>query len=64
MKLLSYRKKVLNFSIDLIDYDATLKKEFSIFVTHKIFDLIGSIPKIKDNTNRKVQPLNLSLYSD
>ena len=61
---MSHRRKSLNFSVKLIGYDGTLKKEFSTFDPQKIFDLIDSMPMSRDNTEGKVQPLNLSLYSD
>ena len=64
VKLMSYRKKGLNFSIKLIGYDGTLKKEFSTLDPQKIFDLIDAMPMSKDIAEDKVKPLNLSLYSD
>ena len=64
VKLMSHRRKSLNFSVKLIGYDGTLKKEFSTLDPQKIFDLIDSMPMSRDNTEGKVQPLNLSLYSD
>ena len=64
MKLVSHWRKSFSFSVKLIGYDGTLKKELSTFDPQKIFDLIDSMPVSKDNTEGKVQPLNLSLYSD
>ena len=64
VKLMSHRRKSLNFSVKLIGYDGTLKKKFSTLDPQKIFDLIDSMPMSRDNTEGKVQPLNLSLYSD
>ena len=54
VKLMSHRKKVLKFSINLIGYGGTLKKEFSTLDPQKIFDLIGSMPMSKQNTEGKV----------
>ena len=63
-KLMSFRKKSFKFSIKLIGYDGTLKKEYSTLEPHNIFDLIDSMPMSKQNYQRKYEPLNLSLYSD
>ena len=40
---MSFRKKGLKFSIKLIGYDGTLKKEYSTLEAHKIFDLIDAL---------------------
>ena len=61
---MSFRKKGLKFSIKLIGYDGTLKKEYSTLETHKIFDLIDSMPMSKQDYQGKLKPINLSLYSD
>ena len=61
---MSFRKKGTKFSIKLIGYDGTLKKEYSTLEAHKIFDLIDSMPMSKQDYQGKLKPLNLSLYSD
>ena len=61
---MSFRKKGLKFSIKLIDYDGTLKKEYSTLEPNTIFDLIDSMPMSKQDYQGKLKPLNLSLYSD
>ena len=64
VKLMSFRKKGLKFSIKLIGYDGTLKKEYSTLKPHNIFALIDSMPMSKQDYQGKLEPLNLSLYSD
>ena len=64
VKLMSFRKKGLKFSIKLIGYDGTLKKEYVTLEPYNIFDLIDSMPMSKENYQGKLKPLNLSLYSD
>ena len=61
---MSNRKEGLKFSIKLIGYDGNLKKEFDTLVPRDIFDLIDSMPMSKELKSGKIQPLNLSLYSD
>ncbi len=64
VKLISNRKKGLKFSIKLIGYDGTLKKEFDNLVPKDIIELIDLMPMSKDLKSGKIKPLNLSLYSD
>ena len=64
VKLMCFRKKGLKFSIKLIGYDGTLKKEYLTLEPHNIFDLIDAMPMSKENYEGKLKPLNLSLYSD
>ena len=64
VKLMSNRKKGLSFSIKLIGYDGILKKEFDTLVPKDIFELIDSMPMSNELKSVKIQPLNLSLYSD
>ena len=64
VKLVSNRKKRLKFSIELIGYDGTLKKKYNTLVAKDIFELIDSMPASKSLKSSKIQPLNLSLYSD
>jgi hypothetical protein len=64
VKLISNRKKGLKFSIKLIGYDGTLKEEFDTLIPREIFVLIDSMHMSKELKSGKIQPLNLSLYSD
>ena len=64
VKLMSNRKKGLSFSIKLIGYDGILIKEFDTLVPKDIFELIDSMPMSNELKSGKIQPLNLSLYSD
>ena len=64
VKLMSNRKKELRFSIKLIGYDGILKHEFDTLVPKDIFNLIDSMPMSDELKSGKIQPLNLSLYSD
>ena len=64
VKLMSNRKKGLSFSIQLIGFDGTLKKEFDTLVPKDIFELIDSMPMSNELKSGKIKPLNLSLYSD
>ena len=64
VKLMSFRKKGVKFSIKLIGYDGTLKKDYSTLEPHNIFDLIDTMPMSKQSYQRKLKLLNLSLYSD
>ena len=64
LKLMSNRKKGLRFSIKLIGYDGTLKNEFDTLVPKDIFEIIDSMPMSNELKSSKIQPLNLSLYSD
>ena len=64
IKLISNRKKGLKFSIQLIDYDGTIKNEFDTLLPKDIFEFIDTMPMSKKLKSGKIQPLNLSLYSD
>ena len=64
VKLMSNRKKGLNFSIKLIGYDGIVKKEFETLSPKDIFNCIDSMPMSKNLKSGKKQPLNLSLFSD
>ena len=61
---MSFRKKGIKFSIKLIDYDGTLKKEYLNLEPHNIFDFIDTMPMSEQSYQGKLKPLNLSLYSD
>ena len=60
---MSNRKKGLSFSIKLIGYDGTLKKEFDTLVPEDIFELIDSMPMSNELKSNKIEPLNLSVPS-
>ena len=64
VRLISNRKKGLKFSIKLIGYDGTLKKKFDTLEPKGIFGLIDSMLISNELKSGKIQPLNLSLYSD
>ena len=64
VKLMSNRKKGLTFSIKLIGFDGNLKKEFETLMPKDVFELIDSMPLSNRLKSGKIQPLNLSLYSD
>ena len=64
VKLISNRKKGLKFSIKLIGFDGNTKKEFDTLSPKDIFKCIDSMPISKNLKSGKIQPLNLSLYSD
>ena len=61
---MSNRKKGLKFSIKLIGYDGSLKKEFNTLVPRDIFEFIDTMPMSNKLKSSKIQPLNLYLYSD
>ena len=63
IKLVS--KKVKNsFSIDLIGFDGKKKITLKIFDSKKIFKTVDQMPMSKVLINKKIKPLNLSLFSD
>ena len=63
IKLVS-RKTSDDFSIDLFGFDGRKKKTFKTFNSHKIFKAVDRMPITKILNNKKIQPLNLSLFSD
>ena len=63
VKLIS--KKTRNdFSIELFGFDGTKKRTFKNFDIREIFKTIDQMPMSKDLKNKKIKPLNLSLFSD
>ena len=64
VKLMSFRKRGLKFSIKLIGYDGALKKEFDTLVPRDVFELIDTMPMSNELKSGKISPINLSLYSD
>ena len=58
------RKTSNNFSIELFGFDGTKKQTFQNFNSRKIFKIIDKMPMSKVLKNKKIKPLNLSLFSD
>ena len=63
IKLVS-KKTSKNFLIELFGFDGTKKKTFKNFDCHKIFKVIDQMPMSKILKDKKIKPLNLSLFSD
>ena len=63
IKLIS-KKVDNNFSIELYGFDGIKKKSFKIFDSKKIFKIVDKMPISKVFKNKKIKPLNLSLFSD
>ena len=63
VKLIS-KKTSNNFSIELFGFDGTKKQTFQNFNSRKIFKIIDKMPMSKVLKNKKIKPLNLSLFSD
>ena len=58
------KKTSNNFSIELFGFDGTKKQTFQNFNIRKIFKIIDKMPMSKVLKNKKIKPLNLSLFSD
>ena len=63
VKLIS-KKTSNNFSIELFGFDGTKKQTFQNFNSRKIFKIIDKMPMSRVLKNKKIKPLNLSLFSD
>ena len=63
VKMIS-KKTSNNFSIELFGFDGTKKQTFQNFHSQKIFKIIDKMPMSKVLKNKKIKPLNLSLFSD
>ena len=63
VKLIS-KKTSNNFSIELFGFDGSKKQTFQNFNSRKIFKIIDKMPMSKVLKNKKIKPLNLSLFSD
>ena len=63
IKLIS-KKVDNNFSIELFGFDGIKKRSFKSFDSKKIFKIIDKMPMSKVLKNKKIKPLNLSLFSD
>ena len=58
------KKTSKNFSIELFGFDGMKKQTFKNFVSRKIFKKVDQMPMSKILNNKKIKPLNLSLFSD
>ena len=63
VKLIS-KKTSNNFSIELFGFDGTKKQTFQNFDSQKNLKTIDKMPMSKVLKNKKIKPLNLSLFSD
>ena len=63
IKLIS-KKIDNNFSIELFGFDGIKKRSFKSFDSKKIFKIVDKMPMYKVLKNKKIKPLNLSLFSD
>ena len=63
IKLIS-KKTTNSFSIDLFGFDGVKKETFKVFNSRKIFTTVDKMPMSKVLKNKKIKPLNLSLFSD
>ena len=63
VKLIS-KKTSNNFSIELFVFDGLKKQTFQNFDSRKIFKTIDKMQMSKNLKNKKIKPLNLSLFSD
>ena len=63
IKLVS-KKTGKDFSIELFGFDGKKKRKFKNFVSQKIFKTVDQMPMSKIPKDKKIKPLNLSLFSD
>ena len=63
IKLVS-KKTDKDFSIELYGFDGTKKRTFKNFNSRDIFKIIDRMPMSKILKDKKIKPLNLSLFSD
>ena len=63
IKLVS-KKTVKDFLIELYGFDGIKKQTFQNFHSQKILKIIDKLPMSKVLKNKKIKPLNLSLFSD
>ncbi len=63
IKLVS-KKTDKDFSIELYGFDGTKKQTFKNFNSRDIFKMIDRMPMSKILKDKKIKPLNLSLFSD
>ena len=53
-----------DFSVELFGFDGAKKQTFKNFNSRKIFKIIDLMPMSKIFKDKKIKPLNLSLFSD
>ena len=63
IKLVS-KKTDKDFSIELYGFDGTKKQTFKNFNSRDIFKILDRMPMSKIVKDKKIKPLNLSLFSD
>ena len=63
IKLVS-KKTDKDFSIELYGFDGTKKQTFKNFNSRDIFKILDRMPMSKILKDKKIKPLNLSLFSD
>ena len=63
IKLVS-KKTVKDFLIELYGFDGKKKKTFENFNSRNIFKIIDRMPMSRILKDKKIKPLNLSLFSD
>jgi len=63
IKLVS-KKTDKDFSVELYGFDGTKKQTFQNFNSRDIFKIIDRMPMSKILKDKKIKPLNLSLFSD
>ena len=61
---LIFKKTSNSFSIELFGFDGTKNQTFQNFDSQKIFKIIDQIPMSTILKDKKIKPLNLSLFSD
>ena len=61
---LASKKTVKDFLIELYGFDGTKKLTFKNFNSRKIFKITDRMPMSKILKDKKIKPLNLSLFSD
>ena len=59
-----YKIVKARFSIDLIDFDGVKKTTYKTFDPQKIFKKIDKVSLSQVLTNKRIKPLNLTLFSD
>ena len=64
VKISSILRKNHKFEIDLIGFDGLKKDNFKSLDSKKIFKIIDKMPLSKVLEDKKIKPLNLSLFSD
>ena len=58
------KKTDKRFIIELYGFDGTKKQSFTNFNSKKIFKIIDQMPMSKVYKDKKIKPINLSLFSD